>query len=251
MTPTYIRTRKSLAVIPGESSRARPFLVSFSGIDGAGKSTQIETLRSALTASGLRVRIITFWDDVAALTRCREAAGSTLFKGEKGIGTPERPVNRRDKNVRSWYLTAARFLLYFLDAISLRLVARKTTGANVVIFDRYIYDQLANLSLHTFFIKLYACLLLRLVPKPDVAYLLDADPHQARARKPEYPVEFLTRSRTAYAILAQIGGMTTIAFAPVPVVAESVMQHLLHKLPVAEQNHAAPARVGSLSEPAS
>ena len=30
-----------------------------------------------------------------------------------------------------------------------------------------------------------------IVPRPDVAYLLDADPEAARARKPEYPVDFM------------------------------------------------------------
>ena len=76
--------------------------VSFSGIDGAGKSTQIANLRARLQDAGMRVALITFWDDVARLKRIREGAGHTLFKGEKGVGSPEKPVNRRDKNVRSW-----------------------------------------------------------------------------------------------------------------------------------------------------
>ena len=215
----------------------RPLLVSFSGIDGAGKSTQIEILRSAMIPAGLRVRLITFWDDVAALTRFRESAGHTLFKGEKGVGTPERPVNRRDKNVSSWYLTAARFLLYLLDAISLRRIAqqqiaRKAAQADVIIFDRYLYDQLANLSLQRLVPRTWARLLLKLVPQPDVAYLLDADPNLARARKPEYPIEFLNRSRTSYAILSRIGGMTEIRPGAVPTVAENVMRHLAPKLPM-------------------
>jgi thymidylate kinase len=53
-----------------ENRRAR--LVSFSGIDGAGKSTQIETLRTRMEEASLRVLLITFWDDVARLTRIRE-----------------------------------------------------------------------------------------------------------------------------------------------------------------------------------
>jgi thymidylate kinase len=46
-------------------------LVSFSGIDGAGKGTQIERLCTQLKAAGLRVLLITFWDDVATLTLMR------------------------------------------------------------------------------------------------------------------------------------------------------------------------------------
>ena len=40
------------------------------------------------------------------------------------------------------------------------------------------------------------------MPRPDVAYLLDADVEAARARKPEYPVEFMHKSRGAYMKLA-------------------------------------------------
>ena len=46
-------------------------------------------------------------------------------------------------------MTAVRFGLYFVDAISLRMVVARTlsSDADVVIFDRYLYDELANLSL--------------------------------------------------------------------------------------------------------
>ena len=91
---------------------------SFSGIDGAGKSTQIANLRARLQDAGMRVALITFWDDVARLKGIREGAGHTLFKGEKGVGSPEKPVNRRDKNVRSWPMSLVRLGLYFVDALS-------------------------------------------------------------------------------------------------------------------------------------
>ncbi len=49
------------------------------------------------------------------------------------------------------------------------------------------------------------------MPKPDVAYLLDADPEAARARKPEYPVDFMRECRRAYKNLALLlGGLTII-----------------------------------------
>src|ERR1700732_3802072 len=130
------------------SEERHPKLVSFSGIDGSGKSTQIEALRVRLNDMGLRVVVITFWDDVAKLKGIREVSGHTLFKGEKGVGTPKRPINRRDKNVRSWYMTLVRYGLYFVDAVSLRVVVNRAlrADADVVIFDRYHYDELANLG---------------------------------------------------------------------------------------------------------
>lgn len=187
--------------------------VSFSGMDGAGKSTQIAALRSRLEASGMQVHLITFWDDVARLTRFRETTGHKLFKGDKGIGSPDNPLNRRDKNVRGWPMTLVRLFLYSVDAFSLRSVVRRALRSDVafIICDRYAYDELANLNLSNPLVRLYVRLIMSIVPRPDVSYVLDADPVLARARKPEYPVDFLHICRASYMALSKLlGGITVI-----------------------------------------
>lgn len=214
-------------------TRQRRF-VSFSGMDGAGKSTQIHNLRTRLADAGLKVSIVTFWDDVARLTQLRETSGHTLFKGDKGVGSPEAPINRRDKNVRSWPMTAVRYFLYLVDAVSLRLVVKKAlkSDADFIIFDRYAYDELANLTLSNPLTRLYVRFIMWLVPRPHVSYVLDADPVQARARKPEYPLEFLYFSRASYLALNElIGGMTVIPPMPVQDVAREVLRHAQEQLP--------------------
>lgn len=181
-------------------------LISFSGVDGAGKSTQIENVCRAASGMGLRIRRLAFWDDVVVLKPWREGFVHKVFKSEKGIGAPGKPVNRQDKNVRKWYLTIARHLLYLLDAINLRRVVAKAkrSGADVLIMDRYLYDQLANLPLEKGYARRFAQLLARIAPQPELAYVLDADPEEARKRKPEYPVEFLHESRRRYMALAAL-----------------------------------------------
>lgn len=180
----------------------KTLLVSFSGVDGAGKSTQIEHLESALAAAGYRTRRFAFWDNVVVGSRYREGFVHKVYKSERGIGAPDRPVERRDKNVRRWYLTLMRHALYFADALHLIWVAARRRGVDVVIFDRYIYDELANLPLANSLSRTYIRLVEAIVPRPDVAFLLDADPDAARARKPEYPVEFMRQCRSAYKSLA-------------------------------------------------
>jgi thymidylate kinase len=187
-------------------------LISFSGVDGSGKSTQIENLRSAFHAAGLSTRLLAFWDNVVVGVKYREGFVHKVYKSERGIGAPGKPVNRQDKNVRRWYLTLARHFLYLLDAINLcRIVAReKRSGAKVIILDRYIYDELANLNLSNPLSRAFVRFVHAFTPRPDIAYLLDADPVAAYARKPEYQPEFMEKCRRAYFELANLLGTITI-----------------------------------------
>jgi thymidylate kinase len=187
-------------------------LISFSGIDGAGKSTQIEALQAHLREQGFRFALYTFWDNVVVLPQLREHISFKAFKGDKGVGSPDQPIVRRDKNVTSWYIIAVRLFLYLLDAYSLRVAVSGASAADVdfIIFDRYIYDELANLPLHRPLMKFYVRLILRLIPRPDVAYIVDANPEAAHARKPEYPLEFVRANRDAYITLSDLAGSMTV-----------------------------------------
>jgi thymidylate kinase len=212
---------------------SRTNFVSFSGIDGAGKSTQIEALCARLREDGLRVHTIRFWDEIARLKGIRETAGHKVFKGDKGVGSPEAPINRRDKNVQSWPMTCVRLFIYFVDAVSTRLAVGKAlrSGVDLVIFDRYTYDELANLTLRNPLIRAYVRFIMMFVPRPQISYFLDADPVKARERKPEYPLEFLITNRQSYfALINLVGGITVIAPGPIREVEQAVLGHALQKL---------------------
>ena len=222
--------------------------VSFSGIDGAGKSTQINAVRVLFEQDGRRVVTVRFWDDISRLTWLRENAGHKVFKGDKGIGSPSAPINRRDKNVQSFPMTCIRLFIYFVDAISTRQAVKKAlrSGADLTIFDRYMYDEFANLNLRNPFIRAYVKLVMKFVPRPHISYLLDADPEAARARKPEYPLEFLYTNRNAYLELNRlIGGMTVIAPAAIEDVKRDVIGHALNELSLHTTNNASEARPSS------
>src|SRR5262245_39748803 len=113
-----------------------PLLISFSGMDGSGKTTQIAGLMEALEAAGVKTTLLAFWDNVVVAAKYREGFVHRVFKSERGIGVPGKPVNRRDKNVRGWHVSLARHFLYLLDALHLRLVIaheRRRSGVQVII----------------------------------------------------------------------------------------------------------------------
>ncbi|HZQ19509.1 MAG TPA: thymidylate kinase [Terriglobales bacterium] len=188
-------------------------LISFSGIDGAGKSTQIDKLREHLTAREIPVEILTFWDNVVVLSSLRSGFSRKVLQSDGQVGTPDKPAARNDKNQQSLPLFAGRSILHLLDVFRLRQIARHVRSsekAGVVIFDRYIYDQLAALPLKKPWARAYARLILAVAPKPDVAYVLDAVPEEARARKPEYPLEFMRQYRESYLELQQLAPVNVI-----------------------------------------
>jgi thymidylate kinase len=133
-------------------------------------------------------------------------------------------------------MTCIRLFLYFIDALSVRVAARKasTSGADVVIFDRYTYDELANLTLSNPVIRAYVRIIMRIAPKPQISYLLEADPSKAFARKPEYPLDFLNSNQQSYLTLSNmVGGMTVIGPMELEDVKRAVLMHAQEKMSLA------------------
>lgn len=191
----------------GHATATRPVLITFSGIDGAGKTTQIEHLSRNLQNQGLRVARFTFWDHVAIWSRVRGEVGhrSTDLLSSNET-TKQAFVPKNNKHIRKWYLTAVRSGLYIADIARLRhlLKSQTTKTSDVVIFDRYIYDQIANIYSKSWAPRIYCRALLSQTPVPDLAFILDASPDAAFARKPEYPLEFLLQYRENFLRLGEL-----------------------------------------------
>ncbi|MGC2195657.1 MAG: thymidylate kinase [Terriglobales bacterium] len=218
-------------------------IVSFSGIDGAGKSTQIESVSAQLVQLGYRVARVTFWDDVAVLPKLR--AGVSLRVLGKKRGPEQSAPLRSDKNVRTWYLTLVRAMFYLLDSLRLRSVVRRLKNGNsdFLIFDRYIYDQVVQVRARHALARSYIRLLIALAPMPDIKFILDASPDHAFSRKPEYPLAFMHEYRRAFLQLHDfVPGLSVIPAAGIEEVKQRILSRLLLGVDVAHQEDCKLAR---------
>jgi thymidylate kinase len=154
------------------------------GPDGSGKDTVINALRSQLSAGFRRVKQY-HWRPHLVFPK----------KNAPAVTNPHASPPR-STILSSFYLLG--FVLdYWLGyVLSIRPAIFRSS---LVIFDRYFYDVIVDPRRSRFGGPSWLPrLLARLVHRPDLILLLDADENLMYARKKELPVEELRRQRQAY-----------------------------------------------------
>ena len=229
-TPARARVRGLLEAQRGRR-RKRGQLISFSGLDGAGKSSQAEALQAGLERLGweasiqwTRLEWTTLWENPwlgrlglparAALgalegVRGRRAAAA----GSAAVAAPLTPqeIRRRSDVVANVWATVIALAHASAQRRETRPYLRR--GA-VVICDRYTLDSAAHLRFRygeqrPF--RLQIRLVERLSPRPLRAYFLDIPGESAYARKAEqYSLDDLTRQARLYRDEAERLGVRTL-----------------------------------------
>jgi thymidylate kinase len=183
-------------------------LITVSGLDGAGKSTLIEWLRSKLEAQRTAVVVFHMNEHIGLYAYLRvirdrivgspspTPAGASHVAAA-GYGEDPPPTLRRVRNAVVWNKALRRWI-YLLDLgvfLCYRTVVEKLRG-RVLIMDRHFYDTLVDVSdgRRWFWVRL----LERLTPTPTVPVFLDIGPEESFHRKGEYSIEYLRRRYLAY-----------------------------------------------------
>ncbi len=183
-------------------------LITFSGLDGAGKSTLIAWLRTALEERGVGVTVLHRDHDIgvyAALRALRDGFVSVLPARAPSPASPTPPsgapsapgLGRRVRDAIVWSKLVRR-AIYPIDVLlflAVRVWVELIQG-RILIMDRYFYDTLVDVSTGRRWGWIRALELI--TPTPNLPVLLGTGPEVAYARKGEYSVDYLRSRWWAY-----------------------------------------------------
>ena len=199
-------------------------LITFSGLDGAGKSTLIESVVRTLARANRPAAVLHMNHDLgvyavirslARALRPRNAArgAPAAVRGapRRGLGSAPgaRGAARRLRHAIVWN-KGLRTLLYPIDLmmfLAVRLYVERVRG-HVLIMDRYFYDTLVDVFAERR--RGVLKVLQSLTPTPSVAIYVDVTPEEAFARKGEYSVPYLQRRVSAYRTILESAPATVI-----------------------------------------
>lgn len=162
-------------------------IITLSGVDGSGKSTQLALLRKQLEAQGNKVAYFHAIEFSSANRIAR------LFKKDSRFA----PGKEAAITKASWYSVVLREKFLFLDFLRFHFFLRKLRkeDCDYLLSDRSFYDSLVNLSYlsSVWIVRIGIYFLEALLPKADLAFYLDIDPEgiMRRDRAPEQGADYL------------------------------------------------------------
>ena len=193
-------------------------LICFTGIDGSGKTTLSKTVVRRLREGGERA-IYAYGRSIPVISRLLMAAGRRVFLDQRDVWENYSVYAMEKKRALKNALLAQAYRLsvwadYLPQAFS-RIETPLLFGW-MVVCDRYVFDTVVNdLGAHLEYgvddIRLSVAAMFRLLPEPDVAFLIDVPEEIALGRKDDVPhLDYLRERRELYLLMAQLYPMVQL-----------------------------------------
>ncbi len=193
--------------------RKRGMLIAFSGVDGSGKTTQVDLLEESFQRINVNViRIRSRWRPLLSLPLLviLRRLGYARVHRAGGVYIVETRLPPRGGLTSLWCVLTQ---IENIVKTGVKLLFPLILG-RIVICDRYaldmVVDGMAGLNDQPGHTRL-GFQLLRLLPKPDFSFFMDTDPEVAFKRKPDLPGlgDYVERLRL-YRELSSRWGVTTV-----------------------------------------
>jgi thymidylate kinase len=194
-------------------------LITFSGLDGSGKSTLVGSLKHSLEQDNRKVAVSHMNYGIGLYSAMRLLRNGVSRNKRPESHAPrelayENKFQSRVAKVR--YLLvwnkSLRLLVYPVDVfifLCYRFYVEKLKQ-QVLIMDRYFYDTLVDVTEARRSLRLR--FLSWLTPRPTLPVYLDISPEKAFARKNEYSVDYLNRRRLSYhKLLSDLPGVLILS----------------------------------------
>ncbi len=192
--------------------------ITFSGVDGSGKSTQLQLIREKLEQEGKNVAYFHAVEFALASKFTRNNNQDTITKKEQNVDTGE-SVTRA-----SYCGILLRKVFLIIDMVRFRFLIHRLqiSGYDYLLSDRYFFDTIINIEYlqsrnseqgtrntktNSFSLFTAPCSLL-----PDIAFYFDADPESimSRERAPEQGIDYLRAKQNLFRQKLSEWNMTTI-----------------------------------------
>jgi thymidylate kinase len=193
-------------------SSTRGRLICFSGVDGAGKTTLARHLAVSLTSAEVRYRYV-YARFLPILVRPIWALSRSLFLRGSDIESDfaEYQTNKRGWLQMSWLRKLYQYSIlvdYFFQVLY-RVTIPLKLGANLVC-DRYVHDTvISDLAPDLDFTHDQARQMIkdcfRIMPRPDLVFLVDVPENHSMARKTDIPsAQYLIERRRMYSAVTSV-----------------------------------------------